>query len=145
MLISICYLVIKGLLQSNTTGGSKLMDFLDEQRMCRLYERFILEYYRKEHPEIKASASQIPWQLDDDFDSMLPIMQTDRVPLPQGYSIHCLVQFPETCFNLIIIHVVCIIVCFVQKGQDGIAIAKIRRFIGDIAVKIINKFLCCHT
>ena len=53
------------------------MDFLDEQRMCRLYERFILEYYRKEHPEIKASASQIPWQLDDDFDSMLPIMQTD--------------------------------------------------------------------
>ena len=77
MLISICYLVIKGLLQSNTTGGSKLMDFLDEQRMCRLYERFILEYYRKEHPEIKASASQIPWQLDDDFDSMLPIMQTD--------------------------------------------------------------------
>lgn len=77
MLISTCYLVIKGLLQSNTTGGSKLMDFLDEQRMCRLYERFILEYYRKEHPEIKASASQIPWQLDDDFDSMLPVMQTD--------------------------------------------------------------------
>ena len=77
MLISICYLVIKGLLQSNTSGGTKLMDFLDEQRMCRLYEKFILEYYRKEHPEIKASASQIPWQLDDDFSSMLPVMQTD--------------------------------------------------------------------
>ena len=59
MLISICYLVVKGLLQSNTSGGTKLMDFLDEQRMCRLYERFILEYYRKEHPEIRASASQI--------------------------------------------------------------------------------------
>ena len=53
------------------------MDFLDEQRMCRLYERFILEYYRKEHPEIRASASQIPWQLDDDFSFMLPVMQTD--------------------------------------------------------------------
>ena len=77
MLISICYLVIKGLLQSNTSGGTKLMDFLDEQRMCRLYEKFILEYYRKEHPEIRASASQIPWQLDDDFSSMLPVMQTD--------------------------------------------------------------------
>lgn len=83
MLISICYLVIKGLLQSNTTGGTKLMDFLDEQRMCRLYERFILEYYRKEHPEIKASASQIQWQLDDDFDSMLPVMQTD-ITLSKG-------------------------------------------------------------
>lgn len=77
MLISICYLVVKGLLQSNTSGGTKLMDFLDEQRMCRLYERFILEYYRKEHSEIRASASQIPWQLDDDFSFMLPVMQTD--------------------------------------------------------------------
>ena len=77
MLISVCYLVVKGLLQSNTSGGTELMDFLDEQRMCRLYERFILEYYRKEHPEIRASASQIPWQLDDDFSFMLPVMQTD--------------------------------------------------------------------
>ena len=77
MLISICYLVVKGLLQSNASGATKLMDFLDEQRMCRLYERFILEYYRKEHPEIKASASQIPWQLDDDYSFMLPVMQTD--------------------------------------------------------------------
>lgn len=77
MLISVCYLVVKGLLQSNTTGSTKLMDFLDEQRMCRLYEKFILEYYRKEHPEIKASASQIPWQLDDGFNSILPVMQTD--------------------------------------------------------------------
>ena len=77
MLISICYLVVKGLLQTNTAGTTKLMDFLDEQRMCRLYEKFILEYYRKEHPEVKASASQIPWQLDDDFGAMLPVMQSD--------------------------------------------------------------------
>lgn len=62
------------------------MDFLDEQRMCRLYEKFILEYYRKEHPEIKASASQIPWQLDDDFSSMLPIMQTD-IMLSKGNDV----------------------------------------------------------
>lgn len=77
MLISICYLVVKGLPQTNTAGITKLMDFLDEQRMCRLYEKFILEYYRREHPEVKASASQIPWQLDDDFGAMLPVMQSD--------------------------------------------------------------------
>lgn len=86
MLISICYLVVKGLLQSNTSGSTKLMDFLDEQRMCRLYEKFILEYYRKEHPEIKASASQIPWQLDDDFSAMLPVMQTD-IMLSKGNTV----------------------------------------------------------
>lgn len=77
MLISVCYLVIKGLLQTNSDGDTKLMDFLDEQRMCRLFEKFILEYYRKEHSEIKATASQIPWQLDDDMNDMLPVMQTD--------------------------------------------------------------------
>ena len=77
MLISICYLVFKGLLQTQSDGTTKLMDFLDEQRMHRLYEKFILEYFRKEHPELTANASQIPWQLDDDLGDMLPVMQTD--------------------------------------------------------------------
>ena len=77
MLISICYLVIKGLLQTNTDGTTKLMDFMDEQRMCRLYEKFILEYYRKEFPKLTVNASQIPWALDDGMSDMLPVMQTD--------------------------------------------------------------------
>lgn len=86
MLVSICYLVLKGLLQTTTDGSTKLMQFVDEQRMCRLYEKFILEYYRKEHPEITANASQIPWQLDDDFSDMLPVMQTD-IMLSQGAKV----------------------------------------------------------
>ncbi len=77
MLISVCFLVIKGLLQTNSDGSTKLMDFLDEQRMCRLYEKFILEYYRREFPDLHASASQIPWALDDGFNDMLPVMQSD--------------------------------------------------------------------
>ena len=78
MLISICYLVVKGLLQTQSDGSTKLMDFLDEQRMCRLYEKFILEYYRKEFKnKITANASQISWQLDDEENSMLPVMQSD--------------------------------------------------------------------
>lgn len=77
MLISVCYLVVKGLLQTQSDGTTKLMDFLDEQRMHRLYEKFILEYFRREYPQITANASQIPWQLDDDMSAMLPVMQTD--------------------------------------------------------------------
>lgn len=77
MLISICYLILKGLLQTNTDGSTKLMDFLDEQRMCRLYEKFILEYYKKEHKELRATASQIPWDTDDGYREMLPVMQSD--------------------------------------------------------------------
>ena len=89
MLVSICYLVLKGLLQTTDDGSTKWMQFLDEQRMCRLYEKFILEYYRKEHPKIKANASRIAWQLDDSGfgeAQMLPVMQTD-IMLSQGTKI----------------------------------------------------------
>ena len=77
MLIGICYLTVKGLLQTTRKGDVKLMEFLDDQRMNRLYEKFILNYYKKEHPQISASASQIKWQLDDDEDWLLPRMQSD--------------------------------------------------------------------
>lgn len=77
MLVTVCYLVVKGLLQSDADGSTHMMGFFDEQRMCRLYEKFLLEYYRKEHGELKANASQIPWQLDDDLNELLPVMQSD--------------------------------------------------------------------
>jgi 5-methylcytosine-specific restriction enzyme subunit McrC len=77
LLIMICYLVVKGLLQSKNDGSVKMMDFLDEQRMCRLYEKFILEYYKKHYPRIRTAASQIDWALDDGIGTMLPTMQSD--------------------------------------------------------------------
>ena len=77
LLITICYLVVKGLLQSQSDGAVKMMDFLDEQRMCRLYEKFILEYYKKHYPQIRTAASQIDWALDDGIGTMLPTMQSD--------------------------------------------------------------------
>ena len=78
LLITVCYLVVKGLLQSKSDGSVKMMDFLDEQRMCHLYEKFILGYYKQHYsPRITASASQIEWALDDGISAMLPTMQSD--------------------------------------------------------------------
>ena len=78
LLITICHLVVKGLIQTTSDGSVKMMDFLDEQRMCHLYEKFILEYYKKHYyPKITASASQIAWALDDGIGTMLPTMQSD--------------------------------------------------------------------
>ena len=77
MLITICYLVVKGLLQSKSNGSVKMMDFFDEQRMCRLYEKFILEYYKKHFLQIRTTASQIDWALDDGIGTLLPTMQSD--------------------------------------------------------------------
>ena len=77
MLISVCYLTIKGLLQTTTDGSKKMMDFLDEQRMCHLYEKFILAYYAKEYPMLTVNSSQIKWAIDEGQMDMLPTMQSD--------------------------------------------------------------------
>lgn len=75
MLIGICQLIIEGMLITTNTGDHKLASFIDEQRMCRLYEKFILEYYRKHFPELTVTASQIPWCVENS--TMLPTMQSD--------------------------------------------------------------------
>lgn len=77
MLISLCQFILEGMLLTTDSGEYKLASFVDEQRMNRLYEKFILEYYSREHPEISANASQIPWVTDDGFTTMLPVMQSD--------------------------------------------------------------------
>ena len=83
MLMNVCWLVMKGLLQTQKDGSFRMVDFLDEQCMSHLYEKFILEYYRREHPELSTGASYISWALDDGFDDMLPAMHTD-ITLKRG-------------------------------------------------------------
>lgn len=78
ILINMSYLLTRGLLQTTESGNTKLAEIIDEQSMCRLYEKFILEYYRQEYAgQITADALQIPWVLDDENEKLLPIMQTD--------------------------------------------------------------------
>lgn len=79
MLMGICQLIIKGLLQLAADGTMRMMDYLAGQTMARLYEKFILCYYRQEHPELKVYSPQIDWQVADGYRERLPIMQTDIV------------------------------------------------------------------
>ena len=55
-----------------------MREFSDEH-MCRLFERFVLEYYKKHNPELKACAAQIGWNVVEEATdvAILPIMQTD--------------------------------------------------------------------
>lgn len=86
MLISLCQFILEGMLLTTDAGAYRLMSFLDEQRMSRLYEKFILEYYIRECPQVKASASQISWALDDGVGTLLPVMQSD-IMLVQGNTV----------------------------------------------------------
>ena len=86
MLVSICQLIIEGMLITTDAGDYRLASFVDEQRMCRLYEKFILEYYSIHYPALSVSASQIPWSLDDGVGTMLPVMQSD-IHLQHGNTV----------------------------------------------------------
>ena len=77
MLINVCYLVVYGLILSEESGNVKIMDFFNEWVLNRLYEKFILNYYKREHKKISTSAPHIQWQLDHGDDLMLPKMKTD--------------------------------------------------------------------
>ena len=77
LLVNISYLIVEGLVQSQHTGSMKMKSFIDEQRMSHLYEKFILEYYRKHHKELHPNPSHIDWQLDNENDFMLPSMISD--------------------------------------------------------------------
>ena len=44
-----------------------MWEYVDEMHMYKLYEKFVLEYFRKEHPKLPANADVIAWQLGIDF------------------------------------------------------------------------------
>lgn len=77
MLLNICYFTLKGLLLTTEKGTYKVREFLDDLSMSRLFEKFVLEYYRYHHPELQAAPRQVQWDTDRKTASLLPIMKTD--------------------------------------------------------------------
>lgn len=78
MLINICWLVIKGLLLTTESGKQRLSRWIGDEHMYRLYERFVLSYYQKEHPEYSPRAAYIDWDITEDTDRLyLPVMKSD--------------------------------------------------------------------
>ena len=78
MLLYICYFILDGMLLTTESGKYKLKSFSDEH-MSKLYERFVLEFFRKHYPILNAQAAQVEWNVDKSEPTlnMLPIMQTD--------------------------------------------------------------------
>ncbi|MCQ4765551.1 5-methylcytosine restriction system specificity protein McrC, partial [Cloacibacillus evryensis] len=77
MLMNMCHLLLNNLLMSDDKGEIRFAEFIDTQAMPSLYEKFIMEYYKRHFPELHAHASQISWNTDDGYIDFLPTMQTD--------------------------------------------------------------------
>ena len=78
MLINVCHFIIDNYLLSTESKDFKLMNFIDEEHLHKLFEKFVLEYYRAHYPQLKANPSQVQWAVKDDADlQYLPAMITD--------------------------------------------------------------------
>lgn len=78
MLLYICYFIVNEWLMTTEEGKYKMRTF-SEEHMARLFEKFVLAYYKKHHPELKPRAKKIDWNIIEEASdtSALPIMQTD--------------------------------------------------------------------
>jgi len=80
MLMNICRMIWARLLPATDQGKWKFSLF-DEESMPRLYEEFILEYYRQHFPSLHADDKAVQWDIPDDTDPgtlrLLPGMHTD--------------------------------------------------------------------
>ena len=55
--------------------------------MHRLYEKFVLAYFQKEHPEFRARSAYIDWNTDDDYIDFLPQMKSDIILKYKGHTL----------------------------------------------------------
>lgn len=81
MLMNVCYFVLDGMIQTTNKGDYKMTTFSDEH-IHRLYEKFVLEYFKQQHSYLsEARAAQVKWDLSSDTEEsmirFLPVMQTD--------------------------------------------------------------------
>ena len=80
MLLYICFLVIDTKIINEKDGTTKMKGFWDDdQKMSRLYEKFLLGYFQKEHHYLDPKAPYVDWNIDESASDKeyIPTMQTD--------------------------------------------------------------------
>lgn len=83
LIIDICELIYDEVLVTSQKGETIFKDFIRDSRMAALYEKFILNFYKKELSSIQVYSPIFQWEKDADFEhigeSFLPVMRTDIV------------------------------------------------------------------
>ena len=80
MLIEVCRFTVEGLLITTEAGEHKLASWVNDEKMYQLYERFVLAFYKRHHPELSPCASHIDWDVTIAGKSeYLPTMKSDII------------------------------------------------------------------
>lgn len=89
MLINICYFVLEGMMLTTEQGRYRVATFSDDH-MNKLFERFVLEYYKYHYKNLKVSSPTIKWDLSDEDDcaiDFLPEMKSDIVISNENHTL----------------------------------------------------------
>ena len=89
MLINICYFVLDGMILTTEQGRYRVATFSDDH-MNKLFERFVLEYYKYHYKSLKVSSPTIKWDLSDEDDyaiDFLPEMKSDIVISNENHTL----------------------------------------------------------
>jgi len=80
-LLNICELVLDSWLVDEKTGKYKFRDFIrDDGKMARLFENFILNFFKTERSDLDVRKERIYWVAESETDPelrLLPTMETD--------------------------------------------------------------------
>lgn len=85
MLMHICELLYRGLISNEEDNNIQFADFIRDEQMATLYEKFVLNFYKKHLPSNKyrTHSPKIQWGLDEQYEHIglefLPQMRTDIV------------------------------------------------------------------
>ena len=79
-IINICKLVYNNLIldkNSNENSGKFYIDKNEKKTMHRIYEKFVLNYYKINYQNFKVEPKPIKWQIKNDNFNFIPNMKTD--------------------------------------------------------------------
>lgn len=82
LIINLCYLIIDGLIIDDKGRRIKFRKNLNHDHMYYLYEKFVLNYFKRHHKYLNPQSTQIKWSASSDNEmslQMLPNMYTDIV------------------------------------------------------------------
>lgn len=80
LIINLCYMVIQKYIALNESGTQLMNNFVDEQTMDKLYEKFLIKYIMKHYPQYKVRSKEIKWLIEGEENAgidFLPKMQSD--------------------------------------------------------------------
>lgn len=86
MLLYLCRCVMERALFTEEKGEKKGKDYWEEQNLPKLFEKFVLGYYKQKFSEYKPASKRIRWDTESES-GYLPNMQTDVKMVYKGRSL----------------------------------------------------------